>query len=141
VPFVSLPLPGIILANGKGTSGGAVYGERGLTFNNCVFDSNEATVHGGAVMGGHLIEFDSCDFIDNSAKFAGGKRELASVTIFLRLALNRFYSSSSQKGALTSGAASLLPSCPDQRHRVGNYQKLPLLGQQGRDVRRPRSDA
>lgn len=65
---------GIIFANGKGTSGGAVYGERGLTFNNCVFDSNEATVHGGAVMGGHLIEFYSCDFIDNSAKFAGAVR-------------------------------------------------------------------
>ena len=76
--FTYLALPGIIFANGKGTSGGAVYGERGLTFNNCVFDSNEATVHGGAVMGGHLMEFYNCDFLDNSAKFAGGKREASS---------------------------------------------------------------
>ena len=45
---------------------------------NCVFDSNEATVHGGAVMGGHLMEFYNCDFLDNSAKFAGGKREASS---------------------------------------------------------------
>eukprot|EP00041_Stephanoeca_diplocostata_P018635 m.391502 g.391502 ORF g.391502 m.391502 type:complete len:347 (+) comp21074_c0_seq24:159-1199(+) len=65
---------GIVFEHGFGTSGGAVYGERGLAFNHCVFAGNEASVHGGAVMGGRLLEFYDCEFLDNSAKFAGAVR-------------------------------------------------------------------
>lgn len=65
---------GIHFTNGKGTSGGAVYGERGMIFENCLFSDNEATVHGGAVMGGRGLRFTGCEFRNNAAKFAGALR-------------------------------------------------------------------
>ena len=65
---------GIHFTNGKGTSGGAVYGERSMVFENCLFSDNEATVHGGAVMGGRGLRFTGCEFRNNAAKFAGALR-------------------------------------------------------------------
>lgn len=64
----------ITFRNANGASGGAVYGERRLHFNNCLFDDNEASIHGGAVMGGRGLTFDKCVFRNNKAMFAGAVR-------------------------------------------------------------------
>lgn len=65
---------GIVFQNGAGNSGGAVYGERHLRFEHCIFRGNTASIHGGAVMGGRNVEFVDCLFEDNSAKYAGAVR-------------------------------------------------------------------
>lgn len=65
---------GISFVNGKGTSGAAVYGERDLSFENCYFGNNSASVHAGAVMSTRFTTFTNCIFENNSARFAGAVR-------------------------------------------------------------------
>lgn len=65
---------GLRFVNGLGSSGGAVYGERSLRFEDCDFEDNEASVHGGAVMGGRKTFFKRCEFRNNQARFAGAVR-------------------------------------------------------------------
>ena len=59
---------GIKFFNGAGNSGGAVYSDRKLIFDNCAFMNNYASIHGGAVMAGRSVDFTRCTFQNNAAK-------------------------------------------------------------------------
>lgn len=58
----------------RGGSGAAVYGERKLEFEKCLFTDNEATIDAAAVMVSRSGTFRECTFRGNAATYAGAVR-------------------------------------------------------------------
>ncbi|WP_048190947.1 DUF11 domain-containing protein [Methanobacterium sp. SMA-27] len=85
---VTVNLQNLILKNGKGTSGGAIYNNGTLIVNNCTFQDNTATQNGGAIYNDGSLNYDAVTHTSQTVTKNGGTLTVNNSTFTGNKALN-----------------------------------------------------
>ena len=85
---VTVTLHNLILKNGKGTSGGAIYNNGTLTVNNCTFQNNVATQNGGAIYNDGSLVYNAVTHTGETVTKNGGTLTVNNSTFTGNKALN-----------------------------------------------------
>lgn len=99
---VSLTLLGLTLKNGSATEGGAIYNDGKLIIENCIFNSNTASMDGGAIKSGkNGLSISHSIFNSNSAPQGGA------VSNYIGTMISSYNTFTYNKATLDDGAAIL----------------------------------